>query len=89
MWDRRSHILHPLMACTSPKVKFKWTSLEQKVFHEIKGTVARNTLLAYPYFNKRFDIHMDAIDYQLGAVISQDGNPIAFYGRKLTEMKKC
>ena len=33
MWARRSHILHPLMALTSPKVRFKWISVEEKSFY--------------------------------------------------------
>ena len=46
--------------------------------------IAKETLLAYPNFNARFDIHTDASQTQLGAVISQDGIPIAFYySRKL------
>jgi hypothetical protein len=39
--------------------------------------------LAYPDFNKPFIIHTDASQKQLGAVISQDNRPIAFYSRKL------
>ena len=46
--------------------------------------VTRDTLLIYLDFNKRFDIHMDASELQLRAVISQDGKPIAFYVCKLT-----
>ena len=30
IWDRRSHLLHPLTSLTPPKVKFKWTDVEQK-----------------------------------------------------------
>ena len=84
MWDRRSYLLHPLNTLTENKVRFKWTGVEQKAFDEIKRAVAQDTLLEYPYFNKRFDIHMDAIYYQLGAVISHNGKSIAFYSRKLT-----
>ena len=40
-------------------------------------------MLAYPDFTKPFVIHTDASHYQLGAVISQDNKPIAFYSRKL------
>ena len=58
--------------------------MEQKYSNDIKQAVAHDTLLSYPDFNKRFDIHTDAINYQLEAVISQDGKPIYFYRRKLT-----
>ena len=43
----------------------------------------RDVMLAYPNFLKKFVIHTDAGDRQLGAVISQDNKPIAFYSRKL------
>ena len=52
MWDRRSHLIHPLTALTSNKVKFKWTDVEQKGFDDIKRDVAHDTLLPYPDFNK-------------------------------------
>ena len=82
MWSRQSHILHTLTTLTSPKVKFKWTDVEQKAFDEIKRTVTHDTLLAYSDFNKRFNIHTDASDHQLGPVISQEGKTIDFYSRK-------
>ena len=63
MWSRRSHVLHPLTALTSNKTKFKWTDVRQKAFDEIKRTFSQDTLLAYPDFNKRFDIHTDARNY--------------------------
>ena len=65
MWSRRSHLLHPLKSLASSKVKFKWIDVDQKQFYDIKRTFAHDTLLAYPEFNKNFDIHTDAIDYQL------------------------
>ena len=40
-------------------------------------------LLSYPNFNKPFDIHTNASNHQLGAVISQNKKTIAFYSRKL------
>ena len=44
--------------------------------------IRREVLLAYPDFNAPFEIHNDASKLQIGAVISQDGKPIAFYSRK-------
>ena len=47
--------------------------------------MARNTLLSYPDFNKTLEIHTDANAFQLGVVISQKGNPITLYSKKLTD----
>ena len=88
MWYKLSHILHPLTVITLPKVKFKCTDVEQKAFDKIKCTVARDTLLAYPDLNKCFNIYTGASDHQLGAVIRQEGKPIALYSLKITETKK-
>ncbi|MFM7543288.1 MAG: RNase H-like domain-containing protein [Ignavibacteria bacterium] len=49
----------------------------------MKKIMARDTLLAYPNFSKKFEIFTDASDQQLGAVITQEGRPIAYYSRKL------
>jgi len=48
-----------------------------------KRVIAKEMLLAYPNFNEPFQIHTDASHYQLGAVVLQEGKPIAFYSRKL------
>ena len=64
---------------------FKWTKTKQGYFDEIKRIVARNTLLAYPDLNEEFKILADVRNFQLGAVISQKGKPIALYGTKLTD----
>ena len=83
MWIRRSEVLAPLMRLTSANVKFEWTDVEQMAFDKIKQIVGRETLLSYPDFNLPFEIHTNASHTQLGAVISQNNKPIAFYSRKL------
>ena len=45
----------------------------------MKRIMARETILAYPDFNKPFEIHTDVSATQLGACIAQDSEPIAFY----------
>jgi hypothetical protein len=49
----------------------------------MKQIISKEVILAYPDFNKPFVIHTDASHTQLGAVISQNERPIAFYSRKL------
>jgi len=83
MWPRRSHVLAPLTRLTSKEVKWKWGPEHQVAFENMKRIMARETILAFPNFNKPFEIHTDASKTQLGACISQEGKPIAFYSRKL------
>jgi hypothetical protein len=45
-------------------------------------------MLDFPDFSKPFHIYTDASDKQLGAVITQDEKPIAFYSRKLNSAKQ-
>ena len=84
MWVIMSHTLQALTKLASASVKFIWASVKQEVFDEIKIVVEKDILLAYPNFNKIFNIHTYAIDYQLSTVIRQEGKPISFYIRKLT-----
>jgi transposase InsO family protein len=46
--------------------------------------ICQEVLLTYPNPDLPYDIETDASDKQLGAVIYQDGKPIAFFSRKLT-----
>ena len=84
---RQSHMLAPLNKTTSIKEEFKWTNVEQDSFNKIKQIMAYDTLLTYTYFNEIFKIRINAIAFQLGAVIIQKVKSIAFYSRKLTGSK--
>ena len=84
LWPKRSETLAPLSSLTSKSIKWKWKEEHTEAFEKMKKIVAREVMLAYPDFNKEFHIHTDASKTQLGAVISQEGRPIAFYSRKLT-----
>ena len=86
MWPRRSEILGPLTALTSKTVPWKWTPECKEAFEAMKSLVARDVILSYPQFDKEFHIHTDASKTQLGAVISQEGKPIAFY---FMQVKPC
>ena len=89
MWKQRSHILAPLTDLVGlGKKKIKWESKHQESFERIKKVLAKETILNYPKFDRPFDIHTDASDRQLGAVISQDGKPLAFYSRKLSSAQR-
>ena len=65
--------------------KWYWTSAHQEAFEEIKRTVSEEVILAYPIYGKLFVIYTDASTKQLGAVITQNNQPIAFFSQKLTD----
>eukprot|EP00957_Ditylum_brightwellii_P161059 12262108-Ditylum_brightwellii.AAC.1 len=67
MWKGRAKKLSLLTVLTSKKAKWKWTEVEHQAFEAVKTAVAKNTLLVYPYFNEKFEIHTDASEHQLGA----------------------
>ena len=59
MWIRQSHVLAPLAALTSKTAKWNWTPDHHVAFDTMKKIIAKETLLAYPDFNKEFVIHTD------------------------------
>ena len=79
--EKRSELLAPLMSLTSNKCKWDWADKHQTDFEGIKNVILRKTLLSYPDFNQPFDIHTDASDLQLGAVISQHKKQSGFTAR--------
>ena len=48
----------------------------------------KETPLNFPDWSKPFDIHTDACDKQLGAVISQERKPIAFFSHQLSKAQQ-
>jgi pullulanase/glycogen debranching enzyme len=78
-WIRRLEILAPLTKLCSTTAKWHWGKEQQDSVDFMKKNIALEVQLSYPDFNKSFDIYMDASDIQLGAVIAQEGRPIAFH----------
>jgi hypothetical protein len=74
MWPSHAHIVKPLMDQSGLKKKApnKWTDEMQKAFDKMYLLMAADALAAYPDHNKRFDVHTDASDFQLGACIIQE-----------------
>ena len=83
MWVKRSDILTPLSQLCSDTVKWHWTKEHEDAFIAMKKVIIKDVQLTYPKFDLPFIIHTDASHRQLGAVISQQDKPIAFYSRKL------
>lgn len=71
------------MTKRSKKGTVQWNERCEQAFTSMKHLIAKETLLAYPDFNKKF-----ASDFQLGTVIMQENKPLAFISRKLTSAQR-
>jgi len=45
-------------------------------------------MLKLPNFDKDFEIHSDASDFVIRRVLVQDGRPVAFESKKLSETER-
>ncbi len=70
------------------KKPWQWDPVHQQAFENAKAVIAKETVLAYPDFLKPFEIYTDTSSKQLGAMITQDNRPIAFFSRKLSETQQ-
>jgi hypothetical protein len=78
----------PTKMSKTKKKPWQWDPFHQQGFDNLKAAIAKETVLAYPDFLKPFEIYTDASSTQLGAVITQDNRPIAFFSRKLSETQQ-
>jgi hypothetical protein len=70
------------------KIPWHWDKVHQRAFDHVKATIAKDVVLAYPNYSKVFEIYTDASRKQLGAAITQDNRPIAFFSQKLSDMQR-
>jgi transposase InsO family protein len=68
--------------------QFQWKEPQIRAFNQLRAIIAADCMCRYPDPNKPFEIYTDASDYQLGAVIMQEGLPVAYYSRKLSSAQR-
>jgi hypothetical protein len=77
-----SSIVAPLHELTKKDVPFSWSDSQEVAFSTLKDKLTQAPLLQLPDFYKVFELECDASGIGLGAVLLQEGKPVAYFSEK-------
>lgn len=77
-----AHIAQPLTDQTR-KDQFGWNEEATVAFEQLKQRMLQAPILIMPNFTRNFVVETDASGYGIGAVLSQEGHPIAYFSKVL------
>ena len=67
---------------------FQWTAEVERSFEFLKKKITEQPILKLPNFNHPFQVKCDANGVAIGAVLSQEDRPIAYFSEKLNDANK-
>lgn len=60
-----------------------WSEEAQQDFESLKEALCKAPILALPIFDKQFVVETDTCSHGIGAVLMQEGHPLAYISRHL------
>ncbi|PKU75012.1 RNA-directed DNA polymerase [Dendrobium catenatum] len=82
-----SGIMEPLTNCLKSS-QFSWGREQQRNFEKFKEVLSSAPVLAFPDFDKPFQVDTDASAVGIGVVLSQDGRPVEYFSEKLSHPRQ-
>lgn len=79
-----STLAAPLNEIVKKNVVFSWGKEQEEAFNALKDKLMNAPVLSLPNFSKTFEIECDAYNIGIGAVLLQEGHPIAYFSEKLS-----
>ncbi len=70
-------------ATKTKRMPWHWDDVHQTALDNIKTAIAKDVVLTYPNYSQGYEIYSDISKFQLGAIITQNNRPRAFFSRKL------
>jgi hypothetical protein len=79
-----NNICKPILETVKKKNRsFNWTTEDEKGYIILKEKITKQLVMVLPDFKKTFQVRCDASGVVIGAVCSQENNPIAYLSEKL------
>ena len=78
-----SQMAKPLTDLTKAGTTWTWGESEQAAFEQIKQALCQAPTLVMPDTEKDFMVVCDASNFGIGAVLMQDGHPVAYFSKLL------
>jgi hypothetical protein len=77
-------IVAPLITLLK-KNSFSWNPTTNQSFQDLKEAMCTTHVLALPHFTETFVLECDASGKGIGAILMQDGRPLSFASRQISE----
>ena len=80
-----SEVMRPITILTHKDVEWSWGEAQDKVFRKLKKLLTVSPILAYYDRKSELIIQCDASQFGIGAALMQNGKPLAYASRALTD----
>ena len=81
-------VIYPLRNLTKDDIKWTWTESQQQAFETVRSMLTNAPVLAFYDPKKELRLENDASEYGLGSALMQEGKPVAYASKTLTETEK-